>query len=157
MCLDPTKTPDWKPPVSVSMESETFVSSTEFDALNRPVKIFTPHTPAIPATVIVPSYNEANLLNAVSARLRGSNHDTPFVQNIEYDAKGQRQFILYGNNTVTKYTYDPQTFRLLRLFTTRNTGTDKLQDLKLYLRPGRQYYLYQRRCAAKRILQQPAH
>ena len=36
---------------------------------------------------------------------------------------------MFGNNTVTTYTYDPKTFRLLRLFTTRNSGTGLLQDL----------------------------
>ncbi len=33
------------------------------------------------------------------------------------------------NGSQTKYTYDPNTFRLTRLLTTRNTGADILQDL----------------------------
>ncbi|MFL9482878.1 SpvB/TcaC N-terminal domain-containing protein [Chitinophagaceae bacterium LWZ2-11] len=129
LCSDYKTIPDWKTPASITMEPEVFVSKSEFDALNRPVKIYTPHTPQIPATVISPEYNEANLLNAVSAKLRGSSQDTFFVRNIDYDAKGQRISILYENNTITKYSYDPKTFRLQNLFTTRNFGADKLQDL----------------------------
>ncbi|MEP7107394.1 MAG: SpvB/TcaC N-terminal domain-containing protein [Ferruginibacter sp.] len=131
LCHDYTKIPDWKTSSLVSMENEVFITKSEFDALNRPVKIFTPHTaeaPIIPASVITPGYNEANFLNTVNANLRGSTTATPFVRNIDYDAKGQRMSILYGNNTATKYFYDTKTFRLLRLVTTRNAGADKLQD-----------------------------
>ena len=129
LCHEYKTVPDWTTPESVGMEPEVFTSKSEYDALNRPVKIFTPHTAQIPASVISPEYNKANLLNAVSAKLRGSNNDTPFVKNIDYDAKGQRMAIMYGNNTVTRYTYDPATFRLLRLLTNRNTGAGMLQDL----------------------------
>lgn len=129
LCSDFKNILDWKTPLLMGMEGETFISKSEFDALNRPVKIFTPTTPSIPATIISPEYNEANLLNAVSAKLRGSNTDTPFVKNIDYDAKGQRTSVSYGNKTLTKYTYDPKTFRLLKLVTLRNLGTDSLQDL----------------------------
>ena len=46
---------------------------------------------------------------------------------IDYDAKGQRTALLYGNGTSTAYIYDPLTFRLIRLLTTR--GSEILQDL----------------------------
>jgi len=121
--------PDWKEVSNVEMEEEAFVSSTEFDALNRPVKMYTPHTNEIPASVIVPEYNEANLLNAVTTNIRGSNNTTSFITNIDYDAKGQRQAIYYGNNTKTRYDYDEKTFRLIRLLTTGNSGTKIFQDL----------------------------
>ena len=44
------------------------------------------------------------------------------VKNIDYNAKGQREFIEYGNGVRTQYEYDPQTFRLTHLFTTRGTS-----------------------------------
>ena len=37
---------------------------------------------------------------------------TAFVTNIDYNAKGQRTLIEYGNDTQTTYEYDPKTFRL---------------------------------------------
>ncbi|MFA6401120.1 MAG: RHS repeat-associated core domain-containing protein [Salinivirgaceae bacterium] len=52
-----------------------------------------------------------------------------YVSNINYNEKGQRIAIYYGNNSKTKYEYNPLTFRLTRLLTTRNTGQDILQDL----------------------------
>ena len=62
LCQDPKKIPDWTNIALVMMDQEIFISKSEFDALNRPVKISTPGTPLIPASVISPKYNEANLL-----------------------------------------------------------------------------------------------
>ena len=46
---------------------------------------------------IDPTYNEANLLDKVEVNLRGAATATPFVTNINYNAKGQRELIDYGN------------------------------------------------------------
>jgi RHS repeat-associated protein len=40
-----------------------------------------------------------------------------YVEHIAYNAKGQRILISYGNGLMTRYAYDPQTFRLLRMRT----------------------------------------
>ena len=53
-----------------------------------------------------PAYNRAGALEQV--RL----DDTVYVQRIAYDAKGQRALIAYGNGVMTRYAYDPHTFRL---------------------------------------------
>ncbi len=111
------------------LESETFTTTTAYDALNRATSIRTPHNANIPASEILPAYNEASLLESVNVKLRGSSTATNFVQNIDYDAKGQRERIQYGNGSTTGYTYDEKTFRLKRLLTTRNNGADILQDL----------------------------
>jgi RHS repeat-associated protein len=78
-------------------------------------------------SVIRPAYNEANLLERVDANLRGAEENgqpiwTPFVININYDAKGQRQRIDYGNGVRTTYQYDPFTFRLTHLYSRRGTA-----------------------------------
>lgn len=106
------------------LEGELFETKTAFDALNRPTTMTLPDD-----TVIRPKYNEASLLDAVDAQLRGDSSWTDFVTDINYDAKGQREKIAYANGAQTKYTYDPYTFRLTRLLTTRNSGSDILQDL----------------------------
>ena len=56
--------------------------------------------------------------------LRGAAAATPFVTNIDYDAKGQRELIDYGNGAQTTYDYDPLTFRLTHLKTTRPAGPE---------------------------------
>jgi RHS repeat-associated protein len=128
LCLNFKIAPDWTTPLSIAMETEEFVSLTTFDALNRPRSIITPHTVDFQASVIIPGYNTASLLEKIDVQLHGSNVSTPFVTNINYNEKGQREEIFYGNNSKTKYSYDKETFRLKRLFTTRSNGI-ALQDL----------------------------
>jgi RHS repeat-associated protein len=106
------------------MEQETFASNTSYDALNRPISVITPDE-----SVYRPTFNEANLLETVDVNLRGAATATPFVTNIDYNAKGQRALIQYGNNVKTEYKYDLLTFRLSNLQTTRLTDRARLQDL----------------------------
>jgi RHS repeat-associated protein len=125
LAADYKSTPDWS--AAVALEAEVFSTSTSFDALNRPVTLTTPDD-----SVIRPTYNEANLLNAVDANLRGEALNgqpvwTRFITNIDYSAKGQRERIEYGNSVSTTYEYDPLAFRLIHLQTLR--GSERLQDL----------------------------
>jgi RHS repeat-associated protein len=103
------------------LETEIFTSSTEYDALNRPTRLITPDD-----SKIRPTYNEANLLERVEVELRGAGVWTTFVNDIDYDAKGQRQLIEYGSGVGTEYTYDEKTFRLK---TTRTGDNARLQNL----------------------------
>ncbi|MDO8992956.1 MAG: hypothetical protein Q7U83_07830, partial [Daejeonella sp.] len=57
---------------------------------------------------IVPGYNRAGALEKVSY------DGTTYVENIAYNAKGQRLLIAFGNSIMTRYIYDTFTFRLLR-------------------------------------------
>jgi RHS repeat-associated protein len=105
------------------LEPESFASSTTHDALNRPISVTAPD-----ASVYRPTFNEANLLEKVDVTLRGAEAVT-FVANIDYDAKGRRVLIEYGNHVKAEYAYDPLTFRLITLKTTRATDKARLQDL----------------------------
>lgn len=104
--------------------AETFDFALSYDALNRPIRMVTPDK-----SETRPTFNKTNLLQAVDIRLRGAAHWTSFVTHINYDAKGQRQFIHYGNGAKTKYGYDPLTFRLTHLHTASQAGGGALQDL----------------------------
>ena len=106
---------DWS--IASPLEDEIFASSATYDALNRPVTLTTPDRSAIR-----PTYNEANLLEQLSVNPCGAPTPTPFVTNIDYNAKGQRVLIEYSNHARTSYDYDPETFRLIRLRTTRPQG-----------------------------------
>jgi RHS repeat-associated protein len=120
-------TPDWsKQP---TLDDEIFSSYTAYDAVNRPIKLTTPDK-----SVIQPAYNEANLLDNLKVNLRGAETTTAFVKNIDYNAKGQREKIEYGNKTKTEYTYDEKTFRLTSLKTLR--GNSALQDLSYTYDPA---------------------
>jgi RHS repeat-associated protein len=143
---DYKQTPDWSK--NPALESETFSSSTRFDALNRPIQMVAPHSdqPGAKFNVTRPGYNEANLLERVDVWLEQPaepsdllNPDTAnlnAVTNIDYDAKGQRTRIEYNeasHRILTQNTYDKETFRLIRLLSTRpaHPEADKrtLQDL----------------------------
>ena len=75
-------------------------------------------------------YNEANLLERVEARVRAASEATTFVENVDYNARGQRELVEYGNGTRTEYSYDPETFRLRRMRTVRASDGKALQDLR---------------------------
>jgi len=108
------------------LETATFTSSTSYDALNRPLTATSPD-----GSVYRPTFNEANLLDKVDVNLRGAAAATPFVTNINYNAKGQRVLIEYGSGAgptrqgvTTIYEYDENTFRLIHLKTTRPANPD---------------------------------
>jgi RHS repeat-associated protein len=111
---------DWD--TDVPVEERNYAGHSRFDALNRLIEVTEPD-----GTVIRPHYNEADLLERLHARLRGSDEVTAFVDWVGYDAKGLRTEIRYGNGVRTSYERDPQTFRLMRLRTRRGHGD--LQDL----------------------------
>ncbi|HEY7245904.1 MAG TPA: SpvB/TcaC N-terminal domain-containing protein [Xanthobacteraceae bacterium] len=113
---------DWS--TDVPLETDLFTSSTRFDALNRPTSVTAPD-----GSVYRPTFNEANLIRKVDVNLRGAQAATSFVVNIDYNAKGQRLIIAYGNNVKSEYAYDPSTFRLISLNTTRLTDQALLQGL----------------------------
>jgi RHS repeat-associated protein len=134
---DYTKIPNWSNnPV---LETEVFSSSSRFDALNRPIQLVVPHSDKLNTkfNVIRPGYNEANLLERMDVWLGETTEPTTLldpqsanldaVKNIDYDAKGQRIQIEYGNGAKTEYAYDEKTFRLTDMKTAR--GGAVLQDL----------------------------
>ncbi|HEB92097.1 MAG TPA: toxin [Gammaproteobacteria bacterium] len=121
LTVDYKNTVDWS--ASVDLEPEVFASSTTYDALNRAISLITPDN-----SEIVPTYNEANLLEQVKARILGAAGWTTFIAGIDYNAKGQRELIEYGNTVKTTYEYDPLTFRLIQLSTTKSANGD-LQHL----------------------------
>jgi RHS repeat-associated protein len=105
----------------------TYTSQIEYDALNRAIKTISPDN-----SITIPVFNEAGLLEQIKVTQTGI-AEKLFVKNIDYDAKGQREKIIYGdkdnnNLATTTYEYDEETFRLIHLKTTKPNG-DVLQDL----------------------------
>jgi len=119
----------WSASPAPELEDETFTTITAYDALNRALNIKVPHNNVDTINEILPEYDEGGLLKCVKAKLRGSAQSTDFVTDINYNPKGQRTRIKYGNGVTTKYMYDDKTFRLTRLWTFRSNGTENLQDL----------------------------
>src|SRR5262249_5596391 len=102
--------PDW----SAGSLADIFASSTRYDALNRPITRVTAD-----GSIVTTSYDDGNFLETVNVNLRGAASATSFINNIQYNAKGQRVLVEFGNNSQTSYTYDPLTFRMVGLTSTR--------------------------------------
>jgi RHS repeat-associated protein len=106
-----------------ALDGNSFATATSYDALDRPVTATLPD-----GSTYRPAFNEANLLVQVDVNLRGEldgAHNriwTPFVTHITYNVKGQRERVDYENGVRTTYSYDPLTFRLVHLRTTRPSG-----------------------------------
>ncbi len=105
----------------LALEAEVFNTSQEYDALNRISQMLSPD-----GSLYEPSYNEAGLLEKVQVTQNGTQQF--YVKNIDYNEKGQREKIMYGNDVSTRYFYDKKTYRLVRLETKR-ANNSPLQDL----------------------------
>jgi hypothetical protein len=127
---------DWS--TNPALSGETFTTSVRYDALNRVIQQIPPYSDnaGTKPNVIQSGYNEANLLQTLDVWQQQSGEPAGFlnpsaaslhpVNNITYNAKGQRLSVNYGildtngNSEVnTAYQYDQETFRLTQLTTTR--------------------------------------
>jgi RHS repeat-associated protein len=121
---------DWTTPASVPMQADVWTTATAFDALNRATSATSPD-----GSTTTPSYNESGLLAGLKAAVRGAPAQS-FIDKVVHDAKGQRQRIEYANGAVTDFTYDPETFRVRRILTTRTGDGATLQDLAYVYDPA---------------------
>ncbi|PZR19425.1 MAG: insecticidal toxin complex protein, partial [Flavobacterium psychrophilum] len=114
--------PDWTDTNLISdLEAQSFSFLTEMDAMGRILKQTAPD-----GSIITPSYNEAGLLNGERVKHPGQ-PDSDYLVDIDYNEKGLRSRIIYGNGVVTSFYYDEQTFRLKRLVSKRHNN-EPLQD-----------------------------
>lgn len=123
---------DWNitdPATYLEQKKETFIQITEYDALNRMTKLFNWHRTGKPVAVYIPAYGERGVLKSERLIVGADKDSSPegyrggtenkAIQDIRYDAKGQRQYLKLGNGVTTTYTYDQETFRLVNLHSTR--------------------------------------
>jgi RHS repeat-associated protein len=108
---------DWDSPSALDGNYQT---SLTYDALNRVKTMRYPQDSDGERKLLRPHYNRAGALESVE--LNGA----IYVERIAYNAKGQRVLIAYGNDVMTRYAYELQTFRLVRLRTERYFHPDLL-------------------------------
>jgi RHS repeat-associated protein len=101
---------DWNAAnAELALDPVVYRTTFRYDALNRTVEVDLPADSAGNRARLTPGYNRAGALERVA--LDGQ----AYVTQIAYNARGQRVLIAYGNGMMTRYAYDPQTFRLSRL------------------------------------------
>jgi len=122
--------PNWRTGYEPALSTWSSSSAALMDALGRPVTMTVADTLTSTVNITRHTYDKGGLLKAVY--LNPGSGETTYVQDIHYDAKGQRQAIWYGNGTKTSYTYDPQTYRLTRLSTVNLNTSPHVVVQKLY-------------------------
>ncbi len=108
---------------ATALTNEIFSTENKYDALNRLT-----HAVIQQNNKVRHVYNVAGLLEQVFTIAAGA-AEIASVRSIDYNEKGQRSRIVYGNDTITHYTYDEKTFRLNALKTTNQNATKIYQDL----------------------------
>jgi YD repeat-containing protein len=111
----------------------SYVSEILFDAINRIV-----YKKQTDNSIHQYKYHKSGLLKSVQVQLSVPfDISIDYVKDIQYNAKGQRVSILYGNNTITSYSYERDTFRLDTLKTHRSSDSPSklLQDLSYVYDP----------------------
>jgi RHS repeat-associated protein len=113
-------TAHWEDGVTAEAEldlaGKAYQTDTSFDALGRVTRITYPGDFQGIRAVLTPTYDRAGSLQSVKL------DSDPYVRLISYNARGQRVLIAYGNGVMTRYLYDEQSFRLLRLRTEHFTS-----------------------------------
>jgi RHS repeat-associated protein len=106
------------------LEAQSFTFTRESDALGRLKTSVLPDS-----TVITQTYNEAGFLVTESV-----SHEYPtlppslYIKDIDYNERGDRTKIIYGNDVLVRLAYDPYTFRIKHI-EARRQNNDLLQDL----------------------------
>ena len=103
------------------LSSTQHTTTSEYDALNRIRKALYPEARNGQRLELLPGYNKAGALHSLKLG------DATYVEEIAYNARGQRILVALDNGVMSRYTYDALTFRLAR------TRSEK------YLRSGLSY------------------
>lgn len=122
--IDPF-TVDWQPAPGETLadreaallESVSYETSATFDAIGRTKRLRLPRDVEGRRRELRPTYNRAGALECVHL------DESVYVDRIAYDASGRRILIAYGNGVMTRYAYDPETFRLARMRSERYAKT----------------------------------
>lgn len=105
------------------LEDEAFRSSNRYDALGRTTQVVNPD-----GSEIYLEFGRGSLPKSQSIKKKGEKEPKRHIKSMSFNEKRQRYRIVYGNDVSVRYTYDPLTFRINRVLTTRKNG-DVIQDL----------------------------
>lgn len=104
------------------LDEEDFTTTTSFDALKRVTITTTPDGSTTRTT-----YDQGGHVQTVAVRPPpgpgpAASGWTPYITDITYNPKHQREMVVTGNGVNTAYRYDPATFRLTRIITRRGAA-----------------------------------
>lgn len=130
---------DWSSRTPPALESERFINTTSFDALNRPTEL------SVGGSRTRNNYNSMSLISSIETLSLSPPPIVhiptpppswvPVITSTEYDAMGRKTCISYGNNTRTDFTYDKHSLRLVRARTRTVDKNSTRQDLQYTFDP----------------------
>jgi RHS repeat-associated protein len=139
----------WSGDPQALLSAETFQQLGEFDALSRPVRSYNWRRINLTRVAVVESkYNQRGFLSSQQLLVRAQKTaagyavvaetvTTNAIRDIHYDLRGQMQYVSLGNGTLTQYDYDPTTFRLTQMRTTRPSNAGNFPTARAMLsEPG---------------------
>ena len=128
--IDYKKEADWKNQAPLQLlQSIKYKERNSYDSLGR----VTEHIDA-DGNETTPTYHLSGALNQITLTTADDKQTKQVVEEITYDAKGQRISIKYGNATQSTYSYDTKTWALTNLKTV-NQKDKILQDLRYVYDP----------------------
>ncbi|HEY4063111.1 MAG TPA: SpvB/TcaC N-terminal domain-containing protein [Puia sp.] len=110
---------NWREGSGIPLETTAYTTRFAYDARGRLLEEALPDR-----STILNTYDQTGLPATISARLPDGALQ-PVIDQIVYDANGQRTLVAYGNGLRTTYTYEETTLRLTALKTTRSTKDAK--------------------------------
>jgi RHS repeat-associated protein len=112
IAIEYRETLDWSQ--DIALDKRNYQQFLAYDALNRVTSTVLPD-----GTTTKTTYNARGHEVAISSWLQGEKQETPVLVDAEYNARSQRTKSVNGNGTVTYNSYDPMTFRPVRILTAR--------------------------------------
>ncbi len=109
-------TADWDTLDDTDLDSQKYQTNMEYDGLNRPRKIISPEDQDAERKETIPTYNRAGALQ----KLNFDGED--YVNEVAYNARGQK-IMTASASVFTRYTYDTETFRVVRIRTSKYNKT----------------------------------
>ncbi|HRF80624.1 MAG TPA: hypothetical protein PL070_11115, partial [Flavobacteriales bacterium] len=91
------------------LDTKAYTTTLAYDGLSRVRAALYPEDVASHRAEVLPKYNRAGALQSLWQ------DGVPYIWQIAYNAKGQRLLLTMANAMMTRYTYDPLNFRLLRI------------------------------------------
>lgn len=111
-------------------KSKTYVQTISYDGIGKVIEAVD-----IDKNITKPKHNLLGQLKTLEITTNDDGQTKSYVEDITYNAKGQREQINYDNKTNTTYSYDAKTWAVTCIITKNQTGKE-LQNLNYLYDPA---------------------
>lgn len=116
-----TQEPNWTNPAIVNLDADTHHSMSMYDALGRPLQQKLPDQ----TTRKYVYHQGGGVKRVILSTADGVLSDLNVLKDTAYDAKGLRKSALLGNDVELNYSYDAETFQMIKLHSSKTVGRQR--------------------------------